>query len=201
MNTVSLQGIISLFKWIVSLLGKFHCSNELLSHVDIIFQYYAMQHLSWWGRSWPNSCPLSLTGAQVPCECMIYVVIYSTILICCTCTFTPISFLFILIERLILCVRVRMCYAVVQRYTWYLFIYSNHVYNFSYMYIWNLVAVKNLVGFFLLCFFTTVYMYTCMYILYAFQIQTVCRWLFTCYHTIELITLTDVLSISQCVRQ
>lgn len=163
MNTVSLQGIISLFKWIVSLLGKFHCSNELLSHVDIIFQYYAMQHLSWWGRSWPNSCPLSLTGAQVPCECMIYVVIYSTILICCTCTFTPISFLFILIELLILCVRVRMCYAVVQRYTWYLFIYSNHVYNFSYMYIWNLVAVKNLVGFFLLCFFTTVYMYTCMY--------------------------------------
>lgn len=68
------------------------------------------------------------------------------------------------------------------------------------MYIWNLVAVKNLVGFFY-CVFSQLFICIHVCILYAFQIQTVCRWLFTCYHTIELITLTDVLSISQCVRQ
>lgn len=142
---------ISLFKWIV-VTRRYHFP-VLRNATPVLVRSKLTQLL-------PS---LINRGAQVPCECMIYVVIYSTILICCTCTFTPISFLFILIERLILCVRVRMCYAVVQRYTWYLFIYSNHVYNFSYMYIWNLVAVKNLVGFFLLCFFTTVYMYTCMY--------------------------------------
>lgn len=41
---------------------------------------YAMQHMSWWG--WLNFCPNSLTGAQVPCECMIFVIIDFTILIC-----------------------------------------------------------------------------------------------------------------------
>lgn len=92
---------ISLFKWIV-VTRRYHF--PVLRNAILV-----RSKLTQLLPSLINRCTSSMWVYDI------YVTIYSTILICYTCNFMPISFLLILIECLIHCIRVRMGYAVVQR--------------------------------------------------------------------------------------